>query len=132
MGALGSRPAGAEATGAAAVGLSGAAGAVELRQSLSATLTEEDPASWVVRATPLAFLLGSYLSLAEARTRALELQAVEVPAYVLTTAGDDGRTRYDVWAGAYANEREASYMRRVLGVDEVAAPLKERRGELPR
>ena len=107
-------------------------GAVELRQSLSATLTEEDPASWVVRATPLAFLLGSYLSLAEARTRALELQAVEVPAYVLTTAGADGRARYDVWAGAYANEREASYMRRVLGVDEVAAPLMERKGELPR
>jgi len=107
-------------------------GAAALRADLASTLTREDPSSWIARPTPLAFHLGSFASLEEARSSAQSFQSLNVPAYVLRVPpAGAGEHRFHVWAGAYADPQEASYLRRVLGVDDVRAPLVRRRGELP-
>lgn len=67
-------------------------------------------ASWVVRTTPLAFELGELLD-EEATARRVEvLRGLGVPAYSLAIDFSDGTTRYRVYAGAYADEEEASYL----------------------
>jgi hypothetical protein len=67
-------------------------------------------ASWVVRTTPLAFELGELLD-EEATARRVEgLRGLGVPAYSLAIDFSDGTTRYRVYAGAYADEQEASYL----------------------
>jgi hypothetical protein len=72
--------------------------------------TAVSSASWVVRTTPLAFELGELLD-EEATARRVEvLRGLGVPAYSLAIDFSDGTTRYRVYAGAYADEEEASYL----------------------
>ena len=72
--------------------------------------TAVSSASWVVRTTPLAFELGELLD-EEATARRVEvLRGLGVPAYSLAIDFSDGTTRYRVYAGAYADEQEASYL----------------------
>lgn len=83
-------------------------GAAEvLRASLAETLPDEDSASWIVRATPLAFTLGEYESRAAADRRAEELSVAWLAPYVLEVGAPDLAT-FHVFAGAFADSAEAS------------------------
>jgi hypothetical protein len=113
------------------VGPSSDATAAGLRAELSRTLTQEDPSGWVVRETPLAFHLARYATLEEARARAAELSLLEVPAYVLEDAPPGETHAFDVWAGAYADSLEASWLGHILEGEDVVASLKRRRGRPP-
>ena len=67
-----------------------------------------------------------------AETRAQELEAVDVPAYVLAVDYSDGSVRYRVYAGAFADRTEASSLSALLqkqGLD--GATLSDRIGRLP-
>jgi cell division septation protein DedD len=97
-----------------------------------AQATGMDPAAWVVRATPRAFQLGEVEDLATARERTQSLEALDVPAYVLAVDYSDGSTRFRVYAGAYADETEASFLSGVLAGHSLSfAPLSHRIGRLP-
>ena len=67
-------------------------------------------ASWVVRTTPLAFELGELLDEEATAQRVEVLRGLGVPAYSLAIDFSDGTTRYRVYAGAYVDEQEASYL----------------------
>ena len=112
------------------------ASAVALREKLATTLTREDPSTWLVRATPLAFELGDRAELAEAKARVADLASVDIPAYVLElsprTATGAIRLRYRVYGGAFADAEEASYFQSLLvskGFPD--ARLTERTGRHP-
>lgn len=116
--------------------LAGPAGSAEeaegLRSSLAEILTREDPSSWVVRATPLAFLLSEHEAAGAARTEAQRLSGEGVPAYVLRVTYPGELARYRVYAGAYESGEEARIMNGILiqkGYEE--ARFTERRGRLP-
>lgn len=93
--------------------------------------TGEDRSEWVVRETRVAFKLGEMADLAVATRRRDVLRGLGVPAYVLAIDFADQSTRYRVYAGAYSDEREASYMMGHLesrGLDN--ATLSERLGRV--
>jgi cell division septation protein DedD len=97
-----------------------------------AEATGLSPSGWVIRTTPCAFLLGEMARRAAADQRAGELKAMDVPAYVLAVDYTDGSTRYRVYAGAFADENEASSLSAQLekrGLD--GATLSDRIGRLP-
>ncbi|MBT3773014.1 MAG: hypothetical protein HOF87_00470 [Gemmatimonadales bacterium] len=72
--------------------------------------TAVSSASWVVRTTPLAFELGELLDEEATAQRVEVLRGLGVPAYSLAIDFSDGTTRYRVYAGAYVDEQEASYL----------------------
>jgi hypothetical protein len=116
--------------------------AVALRARLATVLTREDPASWRLQRTPLAFDLGEADGLAKARSRVAALSRVDIPAYVLElpapippssgfvqVSSRAGAARYRVYAGAYADAHEAAYLAAVLArLGETQARLIERTG----
>ena len=60
------------------------------------------------------------------------LRGLDVPAYLLAIDFSDGSMRYRVYAGAYSDEREASYLQdhlRAHGLDD--ATLSTRVGRVP-
>ena len=60
------------------------------------------------------------------------LRGLDVPAYVLAVDYTDGSTRYRVYAGAYADEAEASLLLLHLTDSGLnAAHLSDRKGRLP-
>ncbi len=110
--------------------------AVAIREKLATTLTREDPSSWTIRPTPLAFELGDRADLAEAKARIADLASVDIPAYVLElpprTATGAIRLRYRVYGGAFADVEEAAYFQSLLvskGFPD--ARLTERTGRHP-
>lgn len=91
-----------------------------------------DPAAWVARRTPLAFQLGEMPEMEAARRRADVLVGLGVPAYVLAVSYSDGSTRFRVYAGAYADAGEASYLSALLEERGLSsASLSDRTGRLP-
>ena len=84
-----------------------AGAAEELRESLAETLSDEDSALWIVRATPLAFTLGDFESRGAADRRAQEASVAWLAPYVFEVGASDG-TSFRVFAGAYADSAEAS------------------------
>ena len=91
-----------------------------------------DPAGWVARWTPRAFQLGEMADLEAARRRAGVLTGMGVPAYVLAVPFSDGSLRFRVYAGAYADASEASYLSGLLDERGLSsASLSERTGHLP-
>lgn len=107
------------------------ASAEELADRIAAE-TGADRTGWLVRETPLAFLLEQTADIGSATARIDELRGLDVPAYLLAVDFSDGGTAYRVYAGAYADEREASYLLTHLetqGLDN--ATLSPRRGRLP-
>jgi hypothetical protein len=109
-------------------GVSDDPAAAELRTSLGQTLVDEDPTTWPVRSAPLAFLIGGFASVSQARVRVQELQRSGVPAYVLEDGGDQP---FLVWVGAYADAGEASYVKGILDRAQITAALRARTGALP-
>ena len=81
--------------------------AEELRASLAETLSDEDSALWIVRATPLAFTLGDYESREAADRRAEEGPVAWLAPYVFEVGASD-HPSFRVFAGAYADSAEAS------------------------
>jgi cell division protein FtsN len=60
------------------------------------------------------------------------LVGLDVPAYVLAMDMSDGSTRYRIYAGAYANEQEATYLRGHLEAQGLNDPtLSTRVGRIP-
>jgi SPOR domain len=103
--------------------------------ALAARIGEEtgaDVSDWVPRETPRAFHLGEMADLDSALRRAEVLRRLDVPTYVLAVDYSDGSTRYRVYAGAYADDEEASYLLSLLesqGLNN--ATLSDRLGRLP-
>jgi len=96
----------------------------------SAGLAPETP---FPREAPMAFALGDYGQVADARSRADELWGAGVPTYVLGVTRDDGTQVYRVYAGAYASAAEAQPLLTLLRAAGVADPtFVERRGDVPR
>jgi hypothetical protein len=105
--------------------------AMELAARL-ATETGADPSGWVVRQTPLAFMLGEIAELDAASRRVEALAELDVPAYVLAVDYSDGTTRHRVYAGAYQDENESVYFQRHLETQGVSnASLSLRIGRIP-
>ena len=103
-----------------------------LRDPLAGVLTREDPDEWVVRATPLAFLLEEASSLDAARSRASTLGGQGISAYVLEVEYPDGTEGYRVYSGAYESPDEARALQGMLDQAGFADPtFTERRGRLP-
>lgn len=97
-----------------------------------ADATGSDPSRWVIRATPRAFLMGQMDQRAAADKRAAELRGQNVPAYVLAVDYSDGSTRYRVYAGAFADQNEASSLSTLLEKRGLGgATLSDRIGRLP-
>lgn len=90
------------------------------------------PSGWVARATPLAFQLGEMAERDAAERRSDVLAGLGVPAYVLAVTYSDGSTRFRVYAGAYADAAEASYLSALLEERGLSsASLSDRTGRLP-
>lgn len=107
------------------------AGAVQLAESVAAT-AGLDPSGWVARWTPLAFQLGEMPERSAAQRRAGVLEELGVPAYVLAVPYADGSVRFRVYAGAYADASEASYLSGLLDERGLSsASLSDRTGRLP-
>jgi cell division septation protein DedD len=68
----------------------------------------------IVRSTRVAFLLGEYDSLDEAMARRGQAEDAGIPAYFAEYGPPEGPLRYRVYAGAYANAREASHLQTLL------------------
>jgi hypothetical protein len=83
---------------------------------------------WDVRQAPLAFVLGEYETRSAAAQREAEVGTLAIPAYVTPVLGNDGRTRYRVYAGAYAGPAEAESMRRQLRSARLPDSLVQRVG----
>jgi cell division septation protein DedD len=92
--------------------------------------TGADRSGWLVRETALAFLLGEMADVESATARVDELQGLDIPAYVLAIDYSDGSTAYRVYAGAYSDEREASYLLTHLESRGVDATLSARLGRI--
>jgi hypothetical protein len=91
-----------------------------------------DPSSWVPRPTPLAFQLGETPTAAAALRRVEALVPMGIPAYVLAVPYSDGSTRFRVYAGAFSDAAEASYLQGLLVERGLAgSPLVDRHGILP-
>jgi hypothetical protein len=69
---------------------------------------------WDLRRTPLAFSLGDYENMSDARSRANEAGDLGIPAYLIEVQSPEGARRFRVYAGAYAGVAEADVMRRLL------------------
>jgi hypothetical protein len=93
---------------------------------------DEDAAPWYARPAGLAFLLGEFTALTEARDRARAVTDDGVPSYVLAVEYSDGSERYRVYAGAYGTEEEAAHLRTELQSRLLPTSLVERIGKLPR
>jgi hypothetical protein len=105
--------------------------AAALRAGLGRTLSSEDPATWQARPGPLSFHLGSFPTLEAASARVNELDGRGIPAYTLRQAdGTTSQLVFDVWAGAYADEAEAAYLRASLDVQGIVPILRPRTGAL--
>lgn len=85
--------------------------------------------SWAVRPTTYAFHLGEFDSRSEAEARAEELDAREIPGYVIPIQYDPGEPRYRVYGGAFESQAASSVMAEMLDEAGVDAPLVERVGE---
>ncbi len=88
--------------------------------------------TWLVRPTPLAFELGEMDDLQAANRRVEELRGLDVSAYLLAVDFADGATRYRVYAGAFADQDEASWLEAHLvsmGLSDTT--LSDRIGRLP-
>ncbi|MBI4520396.1 MAG: SPOR domain-containing protein [Gemmatimonadetes bacterium] len=82
----------------------------------------------LLRDATLAFDLAAFPDRGLADRRVRELADLLIPAYVVTVPQSDGSERYQVYAGGYANEQEASAMRELLRTNGIDVPLAPRRG----
>ncbi len=109
---------------------SGAANA--LKGPIGEVLTRENPATWLVRETPLAYHVGETQTLEAADSRVVSLMGMGIPAYILQVTFPDGTEAFRLYAGAYASVEEAEFLQGVIEDNRLGdAPLVERRGRLP-
>jgi hypothetical protein len=92
----------------------------------------EDPDSWPVMNTPMAFLLGSAGTLAEARRILIGFETSGALGYILQVTYPDGSGGYDVLSGAFEGIDDGLWWQlnlREAGFRDL--PLVERRGKPP-
>lgn len=99
-----------------------------MNRRLAASGRKDSARAWDVRPVPLAFRAGTFAARADAERRADALRREEVPAYVLAAVAG-GDTVWQVYAGAYESEEDASALRSRLAEAGVEAELVTRRGE---
>lgn len=107
--------------------LSAEAEAVRLMERLVAGGQKDQASAWDVRPARSAFDLGVFLDRAAAEARVSGLEAKGVPSYVLAAPMDDHDV-YQVYAGAYENERASLPMAEILGAAGEPASLIVRQG----
>ena len=104
-----------------------------VRRRLAGLLGSGVAGSAIVRSTRWAFLLGEFSDYEDAVGRLALATRAEVPAYLAEYPTASGDLFYRVYAGAYANEGESAYLRRVLDDAGLArATLTKRMGRPPR
>ncbi len=108
--------------------VSDSANAAALMTALIATGHKTGGTEFDIRHVPLAFSLGEYDTREAAETRAAQLAALNIPAYVLALPYSSGGERYALYCGAYAGPAEADAMRQVLADAEIPATLVQRTG----
>ncbi len=105
-----------------------AAAAEGVRNALSGYLGASVAQGAIVRSLRLAYLLGEFEDLDDAEAQQSRAATAGIPAYV-TVVDESVGSRYRVYAGAYGNETEATYMKIMLadaGLE--SSPLSERTG----
>lgn len=108
--------------------VAGRAAAEALNRRLVEHGRKASASPWDVRPTGLAFRIAVYGGRDEATSRVEALDAAGVPAYVLPAAAD-GKTAWQVYAGAYEAAAAAAALRRRLRDEGIEAELVRRRGE---
>jgi len=103
--------------------------AEDVRGRLAGLLGSGVAGSAIVRSTRWAFLLGEFKDYDDAVGRLALATRAGVPAYLAEYPAAGGNLLYRVYAGAYANEGESAYPRRILDETGLArATLTERIG----
>jgi hypothetical protein len=106
--------------------------AENLRGPLGATLIREDPETWRIRPTPLAFHLGRFETRAAAEARVQEVETAGALAYFVQLTFPDSTAGFEVFSGAFETSEEARWWHGALrdaGFEDL--PLVERRGRPP-
>ncbi len=94
--------------------------------------TRENPATWLVRETSLAYHVGETQTLEAADSRVASLIRMGIPAYILQVTFPDGTEAFRLYAGAYASPEDAEMLQEILEDNGLGdAPLIERRGRQP-
>jgi hypothetical protein len=108
------------------------AAANALKGPIGDVLTRENPATWLVQETPLAYHVGETQTLEAAESRVTSLIGRGVPAYILQVTYSDGTEAFRLYAGAYASAEDAEILQGILEDNGMGdAPLIERRGRQP-
>ena len=103
--------------------------AAGLRADLGSTVGAAEAAGWILRHTPLAFLLEQTPDPGTAVAMVRQLETDGIPAYVLEAPDGSG---FRVYAGAYRNVQDAQALADMLRERGITPPtLTERIGRLP-
>ncbi len=103
--------------------------AARLRSDLGRTVGETEEAGWILRRTPLAYLLEQTPNRNTAVAMVGQMETSGVPAYVLEAPDGSG---FRVYAGAYRNAEDAQALADMLRERGMTPPpLTERIGRLP-
>lgn len=84
-----------------------------------------------IQARPLAFELGEFATVDEARARADSLATLGIPGYAVPLPYSDGSERWRLYGGAFADSASAEEMQRMLEAAELPARLVVRVGGVP-
>ncbi len=106
--------------------------AENLKAPLEEILIREDPESWSIRDTPLAFSLGRRETLVEAQEYLAIADLQGAFGYIVQVSFPDGTVGYEILSGAFQTPEDAGWWRLVLqeaGFPDL--PLIERRGRPP-
>jgi hypothetical protein len=87
---------------------------------------------WDIRSTPLAFLLGDFVTREEAEQRVEELRGLSIPSYIVAAPASDVSVTHRVYGGGFAGPAEAAVMRDLLQSTGQPDSLVERSGRSPR
>jgi hypothetical protein len=106
--------------------------AENLKAPLEEILIREDPESWSIRDTPLAFSLGRRETLVEAQEYLAIADLQGAFGYIVQVSFPDGTVGYEILSGAFQTPEDAGWWR--LALQEAGfpdLPLIERRGRPP-
>jgi hypothetical protein len=101
--------------------------AVALRDTLIAHGHKTTPTPTDLRATPLAFLVGAFPTIAAAEQQLDELRRLDIPAYLIVRTTDP---RFQVYVGGFAAPAEAHVVRQLLRAAGIRDSLVTRTGSI--
>ena len=101
--------------------------AVAVRDTLIAHGHKTTPTATDLRATPLAFLVGAFPTIAAAEQQLDELRRLDIPAYLIERTTDP---RFQVYVGGFAAPAEAHVVRQLLRAAGIRDSLVTRTGSI--